>query len=388
MRQQNLDVDVVVEGDGIAFAQEFARRHGCRVRAHHKFGTAVVIFPQGYKLDVASARMEYYLEPGALPTVEHSSIKLDLYRRDFTINTLAIALNGQKYGELLDFFNGQRDLNDKVLRVLHNLSFVEDPTRVFRAVRFEQRLGFQLGSHTDSLLRSAVQMGFLDKVGGSRVFNELTIIFNEANPLPAVFRMAELGLLQHIHPSLSFSDRKRRIFEAASQAVLWYEFQYADENLLRWQVYFFCLIADVDQAAVQGISKRLDIPARFHDLFRTQRSHAHHVLRQLARRYGSGNRPQPSELHHWLHPFSSEVLLYILARIGEDEVRRWVSHFVTHLRQVKPLLDGHDLKRLGVPPGPQYKLIMNALLAARLNGKVVTVEDERSLVCHRFFPLS
>ncbi|MEJ2201887.1 MAG: CBS domain-containing protein, partial [Desulfuromonadaceae bacterium] len=384
LQQQNLDVDIVVEGDGIAFAQEFARRHGCRVREHHKFGTAVVIFPQGYKIDIASARMEYYLEPGALPTVEHSSIKLDLYRRDFTITTLAVALNGKVYGELLDFFNGQRDLNDKALRVLHNLSFVEDPTRVFRAVRFEQRLGFHLGPHTESLLRSAVQMGFLDAVGGSRVFNELMIIFKEANPLPAVFRMAELDLLQYIHPSLSISERKRRIFEAASQAVLWYEFEHAEENLKRWQVYFFCLLADVDQAAIRGISKRLDIPARFHETFRRQRTRAHQVLRLLARRHGGGKTPRSSELYQWLRPFSSEALMYILARIGEDLVRRWVSHYVTHLRQVKPLLDGHDLKRLGVPPGPQYRLILEALLAARLNGKVITAEDERALVRRRF----
>lgn len=384
LRQEILDVDIVVEGDGIAFAQALAHRHGCRIREHHKFGTAVVIFPQGYKLDIASARMEYYLEPGALPTVEHSSIKLDLYRRDFTINTLAIALNHKSFGELLDFFGGQRDLQDQVLRVLHNLSFVEDPTRVFRAIRFEQRLGFHLGSHTNSLLRSAVQMGFMDKVGGSRVFNELMIIFREANPLPAVFRMAELDLLKYIHPALSFNERKRHIFEAASQAVLWYEFQYADAVLHRWQVYFFCLIADLVPAAVLGINRRLDIPVRFHELFRNERSRAHHVLRQLARRHGRGNTPKPSELHHWLTPFSQETLLYILARTGEDEVRKWVSHFVTHLRQVKPLLDGHDLKRLGVAPGPQFKRILAALLAARLNGKVVTVEDEIALVQQRF----
>ncbi len=386
LRQNNLDVDIVVEGDGIVFAQEFARRHGCRVRAHHKFGTAVVIFPMGYKLDVVSARMEYYLEPGALPIVEHSSIKLDLYRRDFTINTLAVALNGKDYGELLDFFGGQRDLHDKVLRVLHNLSFVEDPTRVFRAIRFEQRLGFHLGSHTNSLLRSAVQMGFLNKVGGSRVFNELMIIFKEVNPLPAMFRMAELDLLQYIHPSLSLDDRKRGIFEAASQAVLWYEFQYANAEVQRWQVYFLCLIADVHSQAVQGICKRLDIPARFHEIFRSQRSRAHQVLRQLARRHGSGNSPKPSELHHWLHPLPVEILLYILARISEDEVRRWVSHYVTHLRPVKTLVNGHDLKRLGISPGPCYKKILDALLSARLNGKVVSLEDEMAMISTRFLP--
>jgi tRNA nucleotidyltransferase (CCA-adding enzyme) len=154
MNKNNLDLDVVVEGDGVGFAEAFARQNDCRVRCHHKFGTAVLIFPDDFKIDVASARMEYYLRPGALPDVEHASVKMDLSRRDFTINTLAISLNQGAYGSLFDYYGGQRDIDDKVLRVLHNLSFVEDPTRVFRAVRFEQRLGFKIGKQTEHLLCS------------------------------------------------------------------------------------------------------------------------------------------------------------------------------------------------------------------------------------------
>jgi len=136
-------VDIVIEGDGIKFAQEFARNHDVRVRSHRKFGTAVLIFPGGFKVDVATARIEYYESPGAPPIVETSSLKLDLYRRDFTINTLAIKLNKKHYGTLIDYFGAQKDIKEKVLRVLHNLSFVEDPTRMLRAVRFEQRFGFK-----------------------------------------------------------------------------------------------------------------------------------------------------------------------------------------------------------------------------------------------------
>lgn len=384
LRQENLDVDLVVEGDGIAFAEEFARRHPCRVRSHHKFGTAILIFPDGGKIDIASARMEYYLEPGALPTVEHSSIKLDLYRRDFTINTLAIALNGKRHGELLDFFGGQRDLRDKVLRVLHNLSFVEDPTRVFRAIRFEQRLGFHLGAHTESLLKSAIQMGFMSRVSGARLFNELTIIFKEANPLPAVFRMAELGLLPCIHSALTLGERKRRLFEAAGQAVLWYEFQHPRKVLQRWEVYLLCLISDLDYRAVPAIARRLDVPARFRELLRTQRGQAHRVIRQLARWLGRGKTPPPSDLHRVLSGFSDEVLLYILARLSDEQARQWVAHFITHLRHTVTQLDGHALKELGFPPGPLYKKILTLLLAERLDGKIHSLEDEIALVRRRF----
>ncbi|HLO26638.1 MAG TPA: CBS domain-containing protein, partial [Geobacteraceae bacterium] len=139
----NSDIDVTVEGNGILFAETFAGKFGCRCKSHLKFGTAVIVFPDGFKIDVASTRLEYYASPGALPTVERSSLKVDLYRRDFTINTLAIRLNTPEFGLLIDYYGGQRDVQERVIRVLHNLSFVEDPTRVFRAIRFEQRLGFR-----------------------------------------------------------------------------------------------------------------------------------------------------------------------------------------------------------------------------------------------------
>ncbi|MEK7306748.1 MAG: CBS domain-containing protein, partial [Nitrospirota bacterium] len=158
MGQTNLDLDIVIEGDGIAFANTFAKRHSARIKSHHRFGTAVIVFQDGFKVDVATARMEYYEYPTALPTVERASIKKDLYRRDFTINTLAIKLNKRNYGNLTDFFGGQRDIKEKTIKVLHNLSFIEDPTRVFRAIRFEQRFNFSIGKYTQNLIKSAVKM--------------------------------------------------------------------------------------------------------------------------------------------------------------------------------------------------------------------------------------
>jgi tRNA nucleotidyltransferase (CCA-adding enzyme) len=383
-RQDNLDVDIVVEGDGIAFAAEYARQRRCRIRTHRKFGTAVVIFPDGFKVDVASARMEYYVEPGALPRVEHASIRLDLYRRDFTINTLAIALNGDEFGELLDFFGGQRDLHEKVVRVLHNLSFVEDPTRMFRAIRFEQRLGFQMGPQTRNLLRNAVRMGFLDKVGGPRVFNELVIILKESNPLPAVTRMAELDLLKYIHPSLSLTLRSRALFENAGRAIHWFELLYTGERWHPWMVYLLCLASELDRDAVAGCCSRLSVSPRYAKIFLGERDAAHRTLQTMERRRARSGRCRPSELFHWLEPFAIETLLYLMARAGTEEVRRWISQFFTHLRNQAPHLTGHDLKALGIPPGPSYKEILKTLLDARLNGRVESREDEAELVRRRF----
>ncbi|MEK7803396.1 MAG: CBS domain-containing protein, partial [Deltaproteobacteria bacterium] len=176
MRYENLDIDIVVEGDGLAFANALGKRFGCRVRGHEKFGTAVVVFPGEFKVDIATARLEYYERPGALPTVELSSLKLDLYRRDFTINTLAVVINPRNFGELIDFFGAQKDIKDKTIRVLHNLSFVEDPTRVFRAIRFEQRYGFVMAKHTQSLIKNTVKLDILRRISGERVLNEIKAI--------------------------------------------------------------------------------------------------------------------------------------------------------------------------------------------------------------------
>ncbi len=383
---ENLDVDIVVEGDGIAFAQTFGRHHGCRVRSHRKFATAVIVFPDDFKVDVASARMEYYLEPGALPNVEHASIRLDLARRDFTINTLALALNEGNFGELLDFFQAQRDLREKAIRVLHNLSFVEDPTRVFRAIRFEQRLGFHLGQHTEHLLRSAVQMGFLDKVGGTRVFNELVIILREADPLPAVLRLDELGLLKSLQPQLAAGKRSRELFAEIHRVVHWFELLFTGETARRWQVYFLGLTVDLDDDALANFCRRLTIPGRYMPLFTEQRREGRHVLHELDRRRARRRLPRASELHGLLEPLPIEIVLFMLAATPRQELRRLLSQYVTHLRGQRPELTGRDLAILGLPPGPGYREVLAALLEARLDGKVASREEELELVRRRFLP--
>ena len=164
--RNNEDMDIVIEGDGIAFTKKYVQTVDARIHSYEKFGTSVIIFPDGFKIDVASARMEYYKFPAALPTVEMSSIKLDLFRRDFTINTLSIQLNPDRFGVLIDFFSARKDLKEKVIRVLHNLSFVEDPTRVFRAIRFEQRFGFSIGKLTSGLIENAVKLDFFKNLSG------------------------------------------------------------------------------------------------------------------------------------------------------------------------------------------------------------------------------
>ncbi len=194
LRNENFDIDVVVEGDGIRLARALAEEGKGELRVHRRFGTATLRLSDRYRLDLATARLEYYEHPGALPQVEHSSIKLDLYRRDFTVNALAIHLHPDHFGELIDFFGGQKDLKERVIRVLHNLSFVEDPTRVFRALRFEQRIGFQIARQTHMLMENAARMELFGRLSGRRLFRELVLCLSEEKPLPVLKRLRDYGL--------------------------------------------------------------------------------------------------------------------------------------------------------------------------------------------------
>ncbi len=388
LNQPNLDVDVVIEGDGIAFAEAFALENGCRVRCHRKFGTAVIIFPDGFKLDVASARLEYYLHPGALPDVEHASVKLDLYRRDFTINTLAIALNPGQFGELVDHYGGVRDLEERAVRVLHNLSFVEDPTRMFRAVRFEQRLGFHIGRQTEQLLRSAVRLGVLNRVSGKRLASELRLILAERNPLAAVNRLAAFDLLHALHPGLAKRIDFQREFDEAKRAMDWYDLLYTGQPCRRWICYLLVLTATLSPEGMHGLCKRLSLPQRDIELLVNQRRTGVRLLRRLEARRSQARQPRAVDLHRWLTPLATEVVLFMMALTGQERIRQWLSRYITQLRGVRTLLTGHDLQRLGVAPGPAYKTILAELLRARLNGEIVTADDERRLVRSKYLVLS
>ncbi|NTW99916.1 MAG: CBS domain-containing protein, partial [Geobacteraceae bacterium] len=379
----NADIDVTVEGDGILFADTFAGRYGCRVKSHQKFGTATIIFPDDSKIDVASTRLEYYDSPGVLPTVERSSLKMDLYRRDFTINTLAVSLTAAEFGRLIDFFSARRDLKEKSIRVLHNLSFVEDPTRVFRAVRFEQRLGFKMAVHTENLIRNSIKMNFLDKLGGRRLFNELVHIFEEQEPHRAVERIASLGALKYIHKELEELQGIPSIFKESSQIISWFELLYLKQPFEKWIVYLLALCSHLSTDDFTETCVRLDTGIRFINRYVEARHDGLKALEKINRSMHGRNRSLlPSEVCALLRDLPVEVLLHLMARTDED-TRRQFSIYVTNFAHVDTLIDGNDLKQFGLKPGPVYKDILACILAARLDGRVESREDELQLAQER-----
>ena len=366
------DLDIVIEGDGIAFAKKYAKIVGARIHIHEKFGTAVIIFPDGFKIDVASARMEYYKFPAALPVVERSSIKLDLYRRDFTINTLAIQLNSDKFGTLIDFFSARRDIKEKIIRVLHNLSFVEDPTRVFRAIRFEQRFEFTLGKLTAGLIANAISMDFFRELSGKRVFAELRLILKEENPVAAIKRLNDFDLLKVIHPSIKLDKDLLATLNSAKKVLSWHDLLFLEESYKKWIVYFLALIRNCKSRISEEICHRFELAPDDKKILCTNRFEADGCIFWLER-----NLPvSDSVLYRKLDGFKTELILFMMAIARNKAVKKSISHFITDLRRTKLSLKGRDLKQMGLKPGPAYRQVMEAVLDARLDGKLRSKKDE------------
>lgn len=382
LKTPNHDIDLVVEGDGIGFARAFAGVLGGRVRVHKKFLTSVVIFPgaggKEERVDVATARLEYYESPAALPTVEHSSIKMDLYRRDFTINALAIRLDCEPMGEIVDFFGGQKDIRDRVIRVLHTLSFVEDPTRCLRAVRFEQRYHFRIGPATEKLIKNDVSLKLLDKLSPSRLFNEFEHICAEETAILCIRRLHELGILQAIHPQLSINPDRKEMLIRTAKVMAWYRLLYIDEEMRPWLVYFLVLCSSLTYAVTLEVFRRLGIPPALKNEVLGCREKAR-SLRSSLKRLTATPGFRVSALCAMLRPLPVEFVLYLMADMEVPETRRALSRYITVWRTEKPDVDGSDLKKLGLAPGPAYGVILQRLLEAKLDGTAASSEEQLAL---------
>jgi tRNA nucleotidyltransferase (CCA-adding enzyme) len=376
----NEDMDVVVEGNGIAFAKQYAALNSARVHTHEHFGTAVIILPDHLKIDIASARMEYYKFPTALPIVEMSSIKQDLFRRDFTINTLAIQLNPEKFGTLIDFFSAQKDIKEKAIRVIHNLSFVEDPTRAFRAIKFEQRFGFNMGRLTVGLIENAIKMDFFSKLSGKRVFNEIKQILDEENPVPAIGRLNDFQLLRVIHPNLQLGPDKITLLNSVKNVISWHDLLFLEESVMKWAVYLLAILRGYDSKISEDIFNRLELAPRMKTILGKERYAAEKTLYWLERSMPVLN----SELCDLLMGIRTELKLYMMAATRQESVKRAISHYFVKLRYIKPSVTGEDLKQMGFPPGPMFKDILLAIRNEKLNEKLKTRDDELVFISRHF----
>ena len=388
LEQENWDLDLTVEGDGIAFARLVADRYGAGLAVFERFATARLAFPDGLKMDIATTRRESYAQPARLPTVQPASIEEDLSRRDFTINALAVQLNPQQFGRMLDPYGGQSDLRARTLRVLHAGSFQDDPTRIFRAIRFEQRLGFRLEPTTLRLLAQAASTNLIQQLSGPRLQNEILLLLAERDPVRAIARLEQLKLLRFLHRRLCYAKNVKRTVTAVPKALAWWVRRFQDSVIDRPIVYLMALSSESSPAVVATMIRRL---ALSREQAKKMNIGRHRVDRALKRLTNSGI-VRRSQIFRLLEGFSDEALVLLLAKQRSthsglrDLLKRHLAEYMKN-KAVKTTLTGRDLQAMGLEPGPEYKTILGKLLDARINGTITTELDERALA-HRLLKMA
>ena len=361
--KSNFDLDLVVEGDAIDLAHQLNNIKQGKITTHPRFKTAKLKWDK-WSVDLTTARAETYARPGALPSVKPDSLTSDLFRRDFTINAMAIGLNPTRYGELIDRYGGKNDLERKLIRILHDKSFIDDATRIWRGLRYEQRLNFQLERNTIKLLKRDIPM--LDTISGDRIRYELECIFHEERPEKGLRRAEELGVLPRLHPALKGDSWLAEKFESARQltsptpppiglylALLTYRLSDAENEHL---ISYLRLSKPIAQTLRDSINltvklKLLDDP---------------NIM--------------SSNIYHTLHGYSPPALIANSLASESTVARRHIQLFLDKLCYVKPSLTGNDLQKMGIIPGPQIKETLEQLHEARLDGKVSSKKDEMKLV--------
>lgn len=388
----SLDFDIVVEGDAIALAKIIQQRYGGKLHTHKRFGTAkwdvqdlnpeflkqIHLFDSDHlneipdSLDFITARTEFYEFPTALPKIEKSSIKLDLHRRDFSINTLALRLDGRHYGKLYDYWGGLEDIQNGIIRVLHSLSFIDDPTRLIRAVRFEQRFEFTIEQRTLQLMDEALEM--LSQVSGDRLRHELNLILLEEQPKPALLRLQSLNLLKSIHTNLYINDHIADLVLLGLNSPppeKWAVSIFNGNMPIRLTIAYILWFALLQEEPKQ-ICKRLRTSALILDSAEKVR-----ILQSELKNYL--NKPT-SKINEFLSSFPKLVLYCVYLLLNTEAEKQTLYQYFETWQFTKPLITGYQLKNMGITPGPHFKTILSLLKGARLDEKIDSVEEELSII--------
>ena len=374
--RSTLDLDILVEEHGLDFARGFARQHGGYFKLYRRFATAMVILPGGKRVDVTTTRTERYPHPGALPDVLPGSLEEDLSRRDFTINAMAVSLNQNNFGELVDLCGGKRDLKEGIIRVLHEKSFRDDPTRIFRAVRFQQRLKFSIEQNTERLIRTAVNLRMFEKVSPERLRHELELIFREPRPDRAIESMAGYNELRFIHPQLTYSDQLHRRFGRIRESYLWFRNNFPEEDVSRFRLFFGALIVSLPLPEMRQTGEKFNISRKFIKNLSKLKKKEEELIGIIS----SHGDVEPSRIYAILKPFPLEIAVMLLSWTASEPAARRIKRYILKDRFAESILTGDDLREMGIAPGPVYRKILEALRAARLDGRVRNRREEIEMV--------
>ena len=371
----SLDLDIVIEENALKFARYFSNKLKGKIRSHQKFKTAVVVLPSGLKIDFASARREFYEFPAALPKVEFASIKKDLYRRDFTINAMAIQLNEDKFARLLDFFGGKRDLESKKIRILYSLSFTEDPARIIRAIRFEQRYDFTIEQSTEKFLKKAIKEGLLSKIRKKRLSEEFFILLHEKKPVKVLKRMDELGVLSGIIPKFSLSDDLvKRLEEVEEILIRWHE-RFPKEIINKSMIYIYYLLK-LSDIGIKNITKKIELNSKNIKILENIIDEKELIVSIL-----KDKKTLPSNIYYYLKSINNELLFILfLENYNNETIIKRIKDYLDIYKYTSTYITGNDLIKIGMRPNPIYAKILKLILYLQLNGILKNKDDELDFV--------
>ena len=363
------DLDIVVEPDAIRFAQSLAEHFKTKFRRHHSFGTATVYFGK-YKIDFATARKEHYPHWGALPKVSPVTLKEDLFRRDFTINAMAISLNKKDYGQIVDFYNGLEDLKKGIIRILHPDSFLEDPTRILRAIRFEQRFSFKLEKNTSKLMKEALGVGALRFVHAHRLRDEIILILKEPQPYRYIKRLDKLTRLSFMDDTLRLGPKNYQRILRVKKAISFYNKRFKKHRELdEWLLYLAAILIELSHERIVKFLQRFD-------LRKGERIRILSAKENLKKAKRIGRKTTPYALYQFLNPLSFETILFFYAYYNQKILKKNIELFFDKLARVRLKVKGADLGKLGIRPGTIYTRLFEQLLKIKLNKNITTKQEE------------
>jgi len=372
--EKNIDIDIAVEGDAEALVQSW-NEPGCRCTLYGHYKTGTIIFPDGNRVDIATARREFYEYAAAMPEISSDSLKQDLSRRDFSVNAMAISLSKEDWGTLIDFYGGRRDLKEGVLRILHNLSFVEDPSRILRGIRIEQRLGLKFEGNTMRLIRSAIKGGLPAKLSGPRIRMELEIDFRERLPLRGVKRGLALGVWEALFPGIRVGEAVltrfrflQKLFPLAKNA------KNAEVNFkgMEWIAYMAAFLSESSVTVKSLTMDRINLTSREREIITACLS-APAAVEQFI---GSQKALKNSDVYLFLKKYDPVPLIYCMAASKRLQTRRWIARHVLSFVPTKRELTGNDVIKMGCQSGPWLGEALESVRLERMNGNIKTRADE------------
>lgn len=375
---ENFDIDLVIEGDGILYAEKLSEELGANLTIHRDFGTATLNLSENFKLDIATSRREFYPRPASLPHVKPAPLKEDLFRRDFTVNAMAISINPPDFGRLIDFFGGRRDLRERKVRVLHVRSFIDDPTRIFRAIRFEQRYNFCIEKVTERLIKLALREGVFQLLSGKRIKEELKQILEEDRPERNVYRMQKLGILKVIQPGIYLNSSREMIFDKLIDTIARYEIL-TGEKSKRWLIRLSVLLRDLTEEEIENFCSKYSFTREERETILASSKKADEIVERL-----TVPEMKPSSIYYLLRSYPPEALILAMAIAKNDIVEKRIVLYLSHLQKIELEITGDDLKKMGYKPSPEFSRILEETKKAKLDGLVKTVEEEVEFIRKNF----